>query len=380
MTNLRRALVDHSNTVRDFLVALVQVDSGIYDTNQLRVILREPDTTIRMETAWLQSLLDRLLVFQDYFELIAKWEEHASGLIKNLGGKPDEVNQLQDRSILASDVLPTKDFDESYLRWVLEDTAQELDRLIASSYQLLNRAESLVQMGDVFSGPFFQTLTKIVENWQEHLRKDLFLPISTMLQEMDVSGDPKVALETFARYLDTIMQVANAMPMLVSNSLQLTSYSPQTVRTNEQIVNQLIEGMEQLQVFVKLRSQMYSQLIKEQTTLLYAVLPSGMPVEQVLLTVGLNPDQSVEEFLPDELPTDTLPLALEQAEEALSAWQSTTEAAIPYMNNALFLNQMLKSPPVEKFFNADQQRLILYHEWHPQVLSTFGALKECLIK
>jgi hypothetical protein len=375
MTVLRQALVEHCDTVRDLLVALVQVDSGIYDTNQLRTILQEPDTTIRMETEWLQSLLARLLLFQQYNELIAKWEEHAINLIKNLGGTPSDITQLLQRSIPASDVFPTKDFDQGYLRWVLEDTAQELDRLIASSYELLHHAGSITQKGDEFASPFFQNIFQITETWQEHLRSDLFLPISTMLQEMDPSGDPKVALQEFARYFDTIMQVASAMPMLVNNNLSLTSYSPQTLKTSERIVTQLIEGMDQLQEFVKLRSYMYSLLIKEQTTLLYAVLPSEMPVEQVLLTIGLNPEQSVEEFLPDKLPTDTLPLALEQAEEALTAWHSTTEAAVPYLNNALFLNQILQSQPVEKFLQADQQRLDLFAEWDQRIFSTFETLQ-----
>ena len=378
MTDLRQVLVEHCDTVRDLLVALVQVDSGIYDTNQLRAILQEPDTTIRMETEWLQSLLTRLLLFQQYNELIAKWEEHAINLIKNLGGTPSEITQLLQRSIPAFDVFSTKDFDQGFLRWVLEDTAQELDRLIASSYELLHHAGIISQKEDEFASPFFQNIIQITETWQEHLRSDLFLPISTLLQEMDTSGDPKATLQEFARYLDTIMQVASAIPMLLNNNLSLASYSPQTLKVSERIVSQLIEGLDQLQEFVKLRSYMYSLLIKEQTTLLFAVLPSGMPSEQVLLTIGLNPEQSVEEFLPDELPTDTLPLALEQAEEALTAWHSTTEAAVPYLNNALFLNQILQSQPVEKFLQADQQRLTLFAEWDQRIFSTFEALKTSL--
>jgi len=378
MNDLRPAFVEHCDTVRDLLVALVQVDSGIYDTNQLRSILQEPDTTIRMETAWLQSLLEKLVLFQQYNELIANWEEHAINLIKNLGGTPSDITQLLQRVISASAVFPTKAFDRGYLRWVLEDTAQELDRLIASSYQLLHRAGAIIQKEDEFASSFFQNIIQITETWQEHLRTDLFLPISTMLQEMDTNGDPKVTLQEFARYFDTIMQVASALPMLINNNLALTSYSPETLKVNERIITRLIEGVDQLQEFVKLRSYMYSLLIKEQTTLLYAVLPSGMPVEQVLLTIGLNPEQSVEDFLPDNLPTDTLPLALEQAEEALIAWHSTTEAAVPHLNNALFLNQILKSQPVEKFLHADQQRLALFAEWDQRIFSTFEALKTSL--
>ncbi|MFX0168953.1 MAG: hypothetical protein ACFE89_06270 [Candidatus Hodarchaeota archaeon] len=378
MKSLRQAFVEHADTVRDFIHGFVQVDSGIYDTNQLRAILQEPDTTIKLETEWLQKLLHGLLVLQDYLELVAKWEEHTVGLTKNLGATPNEIEQIQNLLVPASQILPSKDFDQKYLRWVLEDTAQELDRLMAASNQLLHDAREIIHMADAFQGPFFQNAKHIVQNWQEHLRRDLFLPISAILQEIDTSGTPKETLQEFARYLDTIIQAASVMPMLLTSSSAITPYSPQTVRNSEKIITQLIEGIEQLQEFVKLRSQMYSVLLQEQNTLLFAVLPEEMPTEHVLLTVGLNPAQSVDELLPDVLPMDTLPLALQQAEEALTIWQATTEAAIPYLNNALFLNQILQSPAVEKFLLADQQRLNLFREWHPRILDTFDKLRGSL--
>ena len=66
MNSIRQAFTHHTETVRDYIVALLRVDSGIYNIDQLKTILQEPDTTIRMETKWLQSLLEAIHIIQKY--------------------------------------------------------------------------------------------------------------------------------------------------------------------------------------------------------------------------------------------------------------------------------------------------------------------------
>ena len=69
---------------------------------------------------------------------------------------------------------------------------------------------------------------------------------------------------------------------------------------------------------------------------------------------------------------------MQQAEEALNIWEATIDASIPFLNKALILNQILKSPAIAKFLQADQRRLELYHEWHPQITETFEILQKSL--
>ncbi|MHA2314733.1 MAG: hypothetical protein ACXACF_05545 [Candidatus Hermodarchaeia archaeon] len=85
MNAIRQAFANHSETVRDYFVALIEVDSGIYSIDQLKSILEEPDSTVRMETKWLQSLLEAIRIIQKYIRLVERWAEHTMGVAKNLG-------------------------------------------------------------------------------------------------------------------------------------------------------------------------------------------------------------------------------------------------------------------------------------------------------
>ncbi len=378
MNSLRQAFTNHSGTVRDYIVALLQVDSGIYNIDQLKTILEEPDTTVRMETKWLHSLLEALRIIQKYLRLVQKWVNHATGLARNLGATQREVIKLEKLELHASQMLQSKSFDQKYLRWVLEDAAQELDRLIATSHQLLVDAPNLIALADEFGGPFFKGSQQIAESWRERSRRDFLIPLSNLLQEIDTGGDPEITLQQFGQYLDTIAQVVRALPMFVSESSTIASYSPQILESAQGMITQLLDGTENLRKFVQIRSQVYSVLISEQTALWNAVLPGETPVEQVLITLGLNPSQTVDDLIPDPIPTDTLPLAISQAQEELTLWHNAIEASTPYLNKARILNQTLQSPAVAKFLKADQRRLELYHEWQPRITETFEALSNSL--
>jgi len=378
MNSVLLAFTRHSEAVRDYIVALFQVDSGIYDFDQLKTILKEPDTTIRLETEWLQSLLQVLLYVRKYTQLVQEWVNHTLGLLKNLGANQRELTMFENQEITASQILQTKQFDQNYLRWVLEDTAQGLDRLIATSHQLIAIVPTLVSLIERFGGPFLGNIQQIATTWEENARRDFLMPLSTILQEIDTRGDSSITLQQFARYLDTISQVVSVMPMFVTDSSSLATYSPEVLRLNQRLINQLIEGTEQFRQFVQIRSQVYSVLIKEQTALWNAILPDDTPVEQVLITMGINPSQKVDALIPNPFPIDTLPLALQQAEEALMMWEATIDASVPYLNKAILLNQILESPAVAKFLQAVQRRLELYHEWQPRITETLDALRNSL--
>lgn len=378
MNSVLQTFTRHSETVRDYIVALIQVDSGIYNIDQLKTILQEPDTTVRLETEWLRSLLQLLSYVQKYMQLVQNWVNHTQGLLRNLGASQRELSRYDNREVSASKILQKKQLDQNYLRWVLEDTAQELDRLIVSVHQLIAELPTFLQLIDQFGGPFVGNFRQIAVAWEANARRDFLVPLSTILQEIDTTSDSSIILQQFAQYLDTIVQVVSLLPMFVTESSTLTTYSPEALCSSERLVNQLIEGTEQLRQFIQIRSQVYSVLINEQKALWHAVIPADTPVEQVIIIMGINPAQKVADLIPNPFPIDTLPLALKQAEEALMIWAATIEASVPYLNKALVLNQILQSPAVAKFLQAEQRRLELYHEWHPRITETFETLKKSL--
>ena len=181
MNNIIQAFVQHSETVRDYLVALIQVDSGIYNINQLKTILQAPDTTVRMETTWLKSLIEALHIIHKYIQLVQSWVDHTKGLARNLGATPTEVNEYENLELRATEFLQSKTFDQTYLRWVLEDAAQELDRLIAVAHQILADVPTLITLSNEFQGPFFSGYQQIAQNWKDHLRKDFLIPLSKQI-------------------------------------------------------------------------------------------------------------------------------------------------------------------------------------------------------
>jgi hypothetical protein len=378
MNSVLQAFTRHSETVRDYIVALIQVDSGIYNIDQLKNILQEPDTTVRLETNWLHSLLQLLFYVRKYMQHVQDWVNHTLGLLRNLGATQRELSRYENREVPASKILKKKQLDQNYLRWVLEDAAQELDRLIVPAHQLIAELPTFLQLIEQFGGPFLGNFRQIAVAWEANARRDFLVPLSTILQEIDTTVDSSVILQQFARYLDTIVQVVSVLPMFVTESSTLTTYSPDALGSSERLVNQLIKGTEQLRQFVQIRSQVFSVLINEQTALWHAILPADTPVEQVIITMGINPAQKVADLIPNPIPIDTLPLAFKQAEEALTIWAATIEASVPYLNKALVLNQILQSPAVAKFLQAEQRRFELYHEWHPQITETFKELQKSL--
>jgi hypothetical protein len=166
--------------------------------------------------------------------------------------------------------------------------------------------------------------------------------------------------------------------MFVDKSSEVEAYSPQALKTNQGVIQQLLDGTKHLGQFIQIRSQVYSVLIIEQNALWNAVLPAETPAEQVIITMGLNPSQNVDDLIPNPFPIDTLSLAIQQAEESLAMWESAINASQPYLNKALVLNQTLKSPAVAKFLQADQRRLELYQEWRPRIIETFEKLQQAL--
>ena len=87
------------------------------------------------------------------------------------------------------------------------------------------------------------------------------------------------------------------------------------------------------------------------------------------------PNKSIDELLPASIEASALPLGLQQAEEALIAWDTTIKEGLPSLYNALRLNELLNSPAVAKFLGADQQRVEIFDEWFPRITASFEELK-----
>lgn len=373
MGTLRRALCDHLETTRAFALNAIGVDSGIYDVNQLSTVFQEPDTIVRLETTWIGELLEALQIIQRYMSLVERWANHIYGLEHYLGVNETDAARIQRREISAVDLLGAKSFDKDYLRWVLADLAEEVDRLTAANEHLLTEVPRLVELVQKFGGVYLDQVHQVAQAWVAGGRFDFPKQLVTAIEAAYAETNVKGILQRIGRYLDVMATVVTSAPVF-GGTTPSTLYSPRLWASHRELVSQLLRHTEELKEFVWRRSQTYLLLMRHQQVLLQAVLPSADSIEHWLVTQYTDPKTSVDQVLPPHIVTDTLPFALEQAEELLTEWDAAVEAALPHFRNALRLNDILKSPAVTKFLAADQQRLDLYREWRPKMAATFDTL------
>jgi hypothetical protein len=373
MPSVRQAPVSHLDTVATFSLKALGIDSGIYDGSHLRAILKEPDTIIRLEQVWIGDLLEAMRIIQRYMGLVERWANHIYGLEHSLGVKETDEARIQRGEVSAVDLLAAKSFDKDYLRWVLADTAEELDRLAVANAELLAEVPRLAELVQKFGGAYFEQVHSVAEGWLAGGRfdfsKELVAIIETAYRETNVKG----MVRQIGRYLDMMARIVTSGAVFVGTAPS-TLYTPKLWATHSAVVTQLVHSTEELNEFVWRRSQVYMFLIRHQEALLQAVLPPTTSITEWLITQYFDEQHPIEEILPATIAVDTLPLALEQAEELLTEWDAAVEAGLPHFRNALRLNDLLKSPAVATFLAADQQRFDLYREWHPKIQATFETL------
>ncbi|MFX1563347.1 MAG: hypothetical protein ACFFDP_08575 [Promethearchaeota archaeon] len=373
MQSLRRALCNHLELVRTFILEIVSVDSGLYDVDRLNKIIREADTIVRIETEWISALLEALGLIKLYVTLVNSWADHVYGLAQNLGATKTEIRKFERLQVKATDILRTKTCDSSYMKWVLADASQEVDRLVATTRELLSNVSRIVELAKRFGGPFLEQVQRIALAWTKTERLTFYEPLIAILQTAHTKPDTKAQLQILGRYLDTIAMVVSSTPMFARES-EPTSYSPKILRSSHGLVKQLIEGTENMHKFVQQRTQAYMLIVRHHGAILHAVLPPSISVEKWIVDQYIDRSKPIDTLLPSDIITNTLPFALQQAEEALIEWDSAIAACLPYLKEALILNELLQSPSIGKFLAADQLRLEIYRRYRPRIEKSFSSL------
>jgi hypothetical protein len=375
MSRLRQALCNHLETTRVFALKVMEVDSGIYDVSQLRTILHEPDTVIQLETTWIADLLEALQIIQRYMTEVERWANHIYGLEHHLRIKETDDVRIQRREVTAVDLLAAKTFEKGYLQWVLADLAEELDRLTAAYREMQAQVPRLVELTQRYGGPYLDQVQQVALTWVASGRIDFPKDLVSIIEAAYAETTAKGILRHLGQYLDAMAAVVTSAPVFPGTTA-FTPYNPRVWTSHHDTVTRLLRHTEELKEFVWHRSQAWLLLGRHQEALLQAILPSDDAVGQWLLTQFTEPDKAVGDTLPVSIPTDTLPLALEQAEDLLAEWNTAVETGLPHLQNALHLNEILDSPAVTKFLNADQERLTLYNEWGLKITATFETLRQ----
>jgi hypothetical protein len=376
MQSIRQAVLNHLETVRSFSFQVMGIDSGIYDVDQLSTLIREPNALISLETEFISGLLEALQIIRHYLAMVERWTDHIFGLERNLGIKEADDIRIQHQETTAVDLLKAKTFDIDYLRWILADTADELDRLAAATQALETKATRLTDLAQKFGGPYLDKVHQITTAWFTGGRHEFHKHLVNLIETASSEKDPKGIVQHLGSYVDIMAMIVRASPVFVDTPTT-TLYTPSLGATRRELVNQLLQRTEELATFVQRRTQAYLLLVRHQAALLQAVLAPSIAVGDWLVGQFSDPTKSLEELLPQTFATDTLPLAVEQAGELLSEWNATIDHGLPLLEDALALNQTLSSPTLAKFLAADERRLELYHEWRAKITASFEALCRC---
>ena len=89
-----------------------------------------------------------------------------------------------------------------------------------------------------------------------------------------------------------------------------------------------------------------------------------------------NPTKSAHELLSTDIRVDTLPYAIRQSEMALTAMDDQVQIGGYLLKSVEVLPELLKSPVVAKFLDADRQRLELFRLGRHELLRKLRRLRE----
>jgi hypothetical protein len=373
MVSLRRALCDHLEATRVFALKTIGVDSGIYDAKHLSTVLRAPGAIVELETAWIEELLEALRIIQRYMGLVERWTTHVFGLERNLGIREADGLRIQRREVSAVDLLQSKELDKDYLRWMLSDAAEEVDRLTAANEELLAELPRLLELVQKFRGVYLEEVGQVAQAWVTGDRLNFPRQLIRTIEAAYAETSAKGILQQIGRYVDIMIAVVTAAPVLGGTATS-TPYTSDLLASHHEEVDRLLRHTHELKEAVARRSQAWLLLVRHQQALLQAVLPSTTVVDEWLVKQYTDPSASIDDLLPSDIDAAALPLALEQAKELLTEWGAAIEAVVPHLRRALSLNDMLQSPVLAKFLTAGQERLNLYREWRPKLAATFDIL------
>lgn len=377
MESLHQALSHHMEAMRALVFEVASVDSGIYDVRRLPELFREPGRFVQLETAWIRGLLDLLRLIERYVHLVDRWTAHVAGLMQNLGATEEQILRAQRMELTVADLFQQERYDQEYLRWILTDVSDEVDRLVAESQDLVSETPRLVKLADQFRGPFLEQVKQIALVWMREDRRDFYAPLLRHLEEAHAATNSDDLLRKLVAYLEAIRRLVASTPMFPRADSPV-SYSSDVLHVTHQLVDQLAHGLEKLTTFVGLRTQAYMLVLQHEEALMHGVLPASMKASEWIATHAMERTRPTDQLLPSRLVTDTLPLTTQLAGEALTELDAKLDAAESLFEEALLLNNLLQSPAIAKFLAADQRRLEIYREWRPRIASTFASVRRAV--
>lgn len=375
MSSVRIALAEYLDTVREYAYEIANVKSGIFPIDDPQILLQQPNVWFQKEADWVEVLNEGLVIIQQYVDVVSQWITHIRGFVHNLQLTGTEFRQVVENQGGMTELLQTKTYDEEYLHWVLKDASEEVERLAIATRELLEQAPRLVALTDQIQGTFMESVKQVTQTWTEHNLSELYQKLIALLEASTTSKKLPDTIKHLATYGDTIILILASTPLFTDEvNVDLTSLDLFQEVKND--IEKLVQSTQDFREFVRLRGIAYQRFLEHIKALIQAFLLSPKDVDPWMSQFVLDKSQSALDMLPKEIPTDTLPLAFLQAEDAQNDWVAISTKLKPLRQSAFKLNEVLQSPAIAQFLTADQQRREITKTWLPKMLTKYQSLRE----
>ena len=378
---IRQLVSAYLDRVRAFNDQVMSIDSGIYPPAERAQFIHRPDSLLRMENEFVDQLLLLLRNLQQYVSLGERWRSHLYGVSGNLQFTQEEQEQVLARRLGALEVMREKDYIgvfrdgewRGYLQWVAVNAAEELERLLAETRYLHSSGKQLLKLVDRFRGDFLLSFRGTLSRW---LKVDLKKVTKTLQGWLNRAAYArKNLLLPLSRYIDSVVNFLCLFPLPTPEG-NYPLPSDEEMERAKRLSSQLVEAGVKVKNFLDQRTRLYLLFIEHELAIIQAVLPKDLSAIKWFVTFATNLSKSAHELLPGKIQTDTLPMALKQATDSLVELDYRLETAEQMLNEAELLIQILRSPAVTKFLQADKERLSIYRSWRLEFLTRLRVLRE----
>ncbi|MFX1565631.1 MAG: hypothetical protein ACFFCH_06535 [Promethearchaeota archaeon] len=379
--DLRHHIADYLDSVREFNRDVVLIDTGVFHPTDYQQMVTQPEMVLNLENQFVGELVHLLNELDRALRHARDWRIHIEDLTRNLYFSPQDQLALFEKKKKAVRILAQEEVkqrilsqmnDIGYLRWVVADTGGELERLLIEMRSLGVTDREFRNFFAKYQSPELSRWEKALDLWLDVDITSLITGLQGFLNEAS-EGSFEQALHALGSYLDVII---NLLAQFSTFSSDFDFLSLKWVSKVQIQFDLLTEASVALHELLVQRTQMGSLYIDHERAILNAILPKEIDVNEWFTMFASNPAKSAHELLPLDIRTDTLPYALRQSENALIAMDDQIQIGGYLLKSVEILPELLKSPVVAKFLEADQKRLELFRTGRQDLLRRLRFLQD----
>ncbi|MFX1510007.1 MAG: hypothetical protein ACFFBR_06845 [Promethearchaeota archaeon] len=378
--NLRSYIADYLDSVREFNRSVILIDTGVFHPTDYQQLITQPEVVLNLENQFVGELVHLLSELDRALRHARDWRLHLEDLTRNLYFSPQNQMALFERKkkavrILAQDEVKqrihSQTSDIGYLRWVVADTGGELERLLIEMRSLGVTDRGFRNFFAKYQSPELSRWEKALDLWLDLDIASLITGLQGFLNEASNSSFEQ-ALHALGSYLDVII---NLLAQFSSFSSDFDFLSLDWVSKVQIQFDLLTEASVALHELLVQRTRLGGLYVDHERAILNAILPKEIDVNEWFTMFASNPAKSAHELLPPDIRTDTLSYALRQSENALIAMDDQIQIGGYLIKSVEILPELLKSPVVAKFLEADQKRLEIFRTGRHDLLRRLRRLQ-----